>query len=405
MAAFSASLSESLSASRRPTARSSTGLTADGLLSRRAFLARRLHHRLFMNNRLTQNRLSNTQVLGFAVMLVALVLATAGLLLPVLGILLLVFAGLLFGVFIQAVSDWPAKHARLSYRTSFLIVVVLMLLSIGIGCFYLGSQVVRRADELWSQLESALQTADQRLAQNDWTSEHLPSVSEMQQKVADSTSSILPEMYQGLQWFGWGATGALVIFFIGLYAAYEPELYRTGLIKLIPQDQRSRAEQVLNELKSALRLWLVGRILSMVIVGIATTVMLGLLGVPLSMSLGVLAALLTFIPNIGPLIAALPQMLLAVNVGSQTVLYVLLFNVILQTIESYLITPLVQRHEVSLPPILTIAAQLVMGVLVGIIGVMMAAPLVVVAMVLIQMLYVHDCLGDAPPGQLTSDSR
>lgn len=76
---------------------------------------------------------------------------------------------------------------------------------------------------------------------------------------------------------------------------------------------------------------------------------------PAGISLGVLAALLTFIPNIGPL-AALPQMLLAVNVGTQTVLYVLLFNVNLQTVESYLITPLVQRHELSLPPILTIAA-------------------------------------------------
>ncbi len=357
-----------------------------------------------MNKPITLNRVTNSQIFGLALILAALVLATAGLFTPILSILLLVFAGLLFGVFVHAVSAWPAKHTPLSYRVSFLAVVTLLLLSIGVGSFYLGSQVVQRADELWTQLQTAVQTADERLSQNDWASENLPSVSEMQEKVANSTGAILPEMFQGLQWFGWGATGALVIFFVGLYAAYDPGLYRTGLIKLVPMDRRDRAEEVLDQLNSALRLWIVGRLLSMSMVGIATAVAMWWLEVPLPVSLGVLAALLTFIPNIGPLIAAVPQMLLAVNIGSGTVLYVLLFNVILQTVESYLITPLIQRHEVSLPPILTIAAQLVMGVLVGIIGVMMAAPLVVVAMVIVQMLYVQDCLGDEMPGQLTGDS-
>ncbi len=345
----------------------------------------------------------NLQVLIFATLLAALVLATAGLFTPTLSVLLLVFAGLLFGVFVNAMSALPARITPLSYRTSFLAVVTLMLLSIGVGCFYLGSQVARRTDELWKQLQSAIQTADERLAQNNWTSELMPSVAEMQEKVADSSSAILPEMYQGLQWFGWGATAALVIFFVGLYAAYEPDLYRNGLIKLMPIERRERAKEVLNELRSALGRWLVGRFFSMAIVGIATGTAMWLLEIPLPMSLGVIAALLTFIPNFGPLLAAVPQMLLAVNGGTQTLVYVLLFNVILQTVESYLITPLVQRHEVSLPPILTIAAQLVMGVLVGIIGVMMAAPLVVVVMVLVQMLYVQDRLGDDQSGQVTSD--
>ncbi len=355
-----------------------------------------------MNQPITLNRATNKQVFAIAVLLASLVLATAGLFVPTLSILMLILAGLLFGVFVHSISAWPAKHTPLSYRSSYLVVVTLMLVSIGIGCFYLGSQVVRRADELSAQLQSAVQTADERLLQNAWASEHLPSVSEMQ--VTPSTSSILPEMFQGLQWVGWGATGALVVFFVGLYAAYEPDLYRTGVVKLVPKDRRGRAGEVLNELKSALGLWIVGRLLSMTIVGVATAIAMWVLGIPLPISLGILAALLTFIPNIGPLLAAVPQMLLAINVSTQAVLYVLLFNVILQTVESYLITPLVQRHEISLPPILTIAAQLVMGVSVGVIGVMMAAPLVVLAMVLVQMLYVEDRLGDEQPGQLTSES-
>jgi predicted PurR-regulated permease PerM len=141
----------------------------------------------------------------------------------------------------------------------------------------------------------------------------------------------------------------------------------------------------------------------MSIVGILTSLGLWLLGVPLPITLGFVAAFLTFIPNLGPLLAAVPQALLALNVGPQTVVYVLIFNLVLQGVESYLFTPIIQRHEVTLPPILTIAAQLLMGVLFGIIGVMMAAPLVVATMVIVQMLYVHDYLGDEHPGELTAD--
>ncbi len=355
-------------------------------------------------NRLSDSpRATKAEVFVITVLLTALVLATAGLLVPTLSILMLVCAGLLFGVFVHALAAWPAHHTPLSYQGSFLLVVTLMLVSIGIGFFYLGSQAVRQADKLRTQLQSAVQTTEARLSQNRWVSENLPSVSELQERMIQSTGSILPEMFQGLQWIGWSATGALVIFFVGLYAAYEPSLYRTGLVKLVPMNRRDRVRNVLDELNVALRLWIVGRLLSMAIVGVATTAGLWLLDVPLPISLGVLAALLTFVPNIGPLMAAVPQMLLATNIGTQTVLYVLLFNIVLQTVESYLISPLVQRHEVSLPPILTIAAQLVMGAMVGIIGVMMAAPMVVVVLVMVQMLYVHDQLGDSHPGKLTSD--
>jgi predicted PurR-regulated permease PerM len=125
------------------------------------------------------------------------------------------------------------------------------------------------------------------------------------------------------------------------------------------------------------------------------------MGIPLPVTLGVVAALLTFIPNVGPILAAVPQPLLALNVSPQTAPYVLALNLVLQGIESYLITPMIQRHEVTLPPILTIAAQLLMGVLFGMIGIMMAAPLVVVALVLVQLLYIHDRFGDENPGRLT----
>jgi predicted PurR-regulated permease PerM len=348
------------------------------------------------------HRAPKFQTLLVTLVLLALVLATAELLVPALSVILLTFAGLLFGVFVHGLSEWLANHSSASYRTSYLVVVALLLLVIGVGCFYLGSQVVTRADELWTKLQTTVDSADNPPPANQWLREHLPNVSQLQKQLTDSTSAILPKMFQGLQWLGWTITGALVIFFIGLYAAYEPQLYRAGLVRLVSIDRRPRMNEVLDQLKRSLGRWIVGRFVSMTIVGLLTAIAMWLLGVPLPVSLGVLAALLTFIPNIGPLLAAIPQLLLAADLGTQTVFYVLLFNLILQTVESYMITPVVQRHEVSLPPILTIAAQLLMGVVAGIIGVMMAAPLVVVAMVLVQMLYVHDYLGDSEAGELTA---
>jgi len=240
----------------------------------------------------------------------------------------------------------------------------------------------------------------QRWKQHDWANENLPKPEELEKMVTEKSGEMLPTMMYGLQWLGWGLTGGMVILFIGLYAAYEPDLYRGGLLKLVPMDRRPHAFELLTKLKSTLTRWIIARLMSMAVIGVLTTVGLWFLGVPLAGTLGVIAALCTFIPNIGPLLAAVPQLLLAINVGEDTVFYVLIFNLVLEGFESYLITPLIQKHEVSLPPILTIAAQLLMSVLFGVIGLMMAAPLVVVIMVLVQVLYIHDRLGDPNPGEL-----
>src|SRR6056297_1024611 len=335
-----------------------------------------------------------------ALLLFGVILATANLFVMVISVLLLVFAGILFGIFIHGVSNWPAAHTRLSYRFYYVTVVVCLLAIIGIGLYYLGAQVAQRADQFWAELQQSIEQANARLNQFESLEQYLPSAEQTRNVIADSR--LMPNMLSGLRRAGWALTGGLVIFFVGLYAAAAPELYREGTAKLFPTDRREQVKQILSKLRAALGLWLVGRFMSMAIVGVLTSIGLWLLGVPLPITLGVLAALLTFIPNIGPLLAAIPQVLLALNVGTNTALYVILFNIALQGIESYLITPMIQRHEATLPPILTISAQLLMAVLVGVIGIMMAAPLVVVAMVLVQMLYVHDRLGDRHPGQLTS---
>jgi predicted PurR-regulated permease PerM len=261
----------------------------------------------------------------------------------------------------------------------------------------MGSRIAFQMSELSEQLQSSREELTRRFQQYNWNTEYLPTSSQVQEAF---TGGFLPRVVQGLQAAVWALTALVVIAFVGLYLAYDPDVYITGLVKLFPQHRRRRYRQLLETMRSALSYWILGRFISMALVGVLTAVGLWLLGIPLPITLGVLAALLTFIPNIGPIISAVPQALIALQVGVNAVAYVLIFNVVLQGVESYLITPVIQRYEVTLPPAVTISVQLLMGVLVGIIGIMMAAPLTAAIMVIVQSLYIADQLHDPNPGEL-----
>jgi predicted PurR-regulated permease PerM len=129
-------------------------------------------------------------------------------------------------------------------------------------------------------------------------------------------------------------------------------------------------------------------------VGIMTATGLWLLGVEFALVLGILAMLLELVPNLGPVMAAIPALLLASGQGGAQMAYVTLLYFGVQTIESYVLLPLVQQKMVWLPPAITIFAVVLLGMLTGIGGVLFAAPLTVVLMVLIKTLYVEDALGD-----------
>ena len=186
----------------------------------------------------------------------------------------------------------------------------------------------------------------------------------------------------------------VLIFFIGLFFAAQPGVYLDGIVKLAPLSKRPRAREALTAAGDALTWWLVGKFISMAIIGVLTGLGLWLLGIELAISLALLAAVLTFIPNFGPIIAAIPAVLIGLLQSPLTAVWVVALYVAIQTIESYLITPLIQQRTVSLPPALTITTQLLMGVLLGGMGLALATPLTAAGLVLVRMLYIEDLLGD-----------
>jgi predicted PurR-regulated permease PerM len=190
-----------------------------------------------------------------------------------------------------------------------------------------------------------------------------------------------------------GVLGYIVLIaFFGLYLALSPETYADGAIRLIPVGRRDRARGVMHEAADTLRHWLLGTSAIMVFLGVLTYVALKLIGVPLALLLAVVSGLAAFVPVIGPMVAGGLMILVALSESWQLALWAGGFYLVLQGLESYLLTPLIQERAVALPPAVVIAAQVLMGLLFGILGVILATPLAALALVLIKRLYVEDLL-------------
>jgi predicted PurR-regulated permease PerM len=178
----------------------------------------------------------------------------------------------------------------------------------------------------------------------------------------------------------------LIVVVIGLFLAADPGLYRRGVVRLVPHASRAKAEETLSTAAYALRWWLFGQLVSMLLLGVSTSI--GLL------VLGVLVALFTFVPFLGPILAGIPVVLIGFAEGMQTGLLVLAFYLILQNVEGNVLTPMIQHRAVELPPALLISTQVLFGTLFGAVGLILAAPLAAVGLVAVNLLYIEGVLGD-----------
>lgn len=184
------------------------------------------------------------------------------------------------------------------------------------------------------------------------------------------------------------------VLFVGIFLAIRPQFYRDHFALLFPPGRRSRVTEILDDVGETLFAWLQGRAATMAITGVGTAIVLWLLGVPLALTLGVITGLLTFIPNIGAILALTLSMLVALSQGPGVVLGVVIAYGVLQFIESNIVTPVIQQHQTSVPPPILLSAQLMMAVTTGFLGVLVATPLVAAVIVLVREVYVKDVLGD-----------
>ncbi len=304
--------------------------------------------------------------------------------------LLVTFAGILVAVLLRSLSQWVQRFRPMG-DTAALAVVCLALIALGTG----GALLI--ANPLQTQVAELLDTLPQAVSEVREQVSRVPLGQRVMAQMAgnDQGGSGAPAAL--MRWASSLVTlGGYVVLmvFVGLFLAAEPAVYRRGLVRLFPLAMRRRVDEVCCEVGESLQRWLVGRAALMLVVAVATWIGLMLLGIPLALALAVLAGLLTFIPNFGPLLSAVPAMLLALLQSPMHAVYVGLLYLAIQTAESYTLEPYVMRKADDLPPALVVAGQLFLGVTLGAPGVILATPLIVVLAVLVQRLYVEDVLGD-----------
>lgn len=325
-------------------------------------------------------------------------LAAAGALVPVLLVLLLwkaaqavllIFAGYLMSVFLRAPIPFLRGRTGLSHRAAFgIVLLVLAALLVALG-FWTAPRVAEQADELSRQIPQAVEQLSGQLDRYEWSRWLQARIESGQQRMDGSWLSGALGVFSSVV----GAvTGFVVVLWAGIYFAFDPRLYRRGLTALVPRRRRERVAEVFGEADETLRYWMLGMLASMTVVGILTWIGLSALGIPLAFILALLSALLTFIPNFGPIASTIPPALLALAQEPIKALWIVLLYLGIQTVESYLITPMIQKKAIEMQPALILMAQVVLALLFGFMGLVVAMPLAAALLVIVQRLYIEDVL-------------
>lgn len=297
-------------------------------------------------------------------------------------VLLLVLAGALIAIFFRSLAGLIQKKTKWSSTVCLLISTIGTFLLIAAVCWLIGAKVQAQVAELSDTLPATI----------DKTKAHLQSTP-LGKKIVEKLSS--PEtadkakgVAQRLFSTTFGILGDLyVVIFLGLFFTVSPKPYVEGFLHLVPTGGRRKARTVIDTIGDNLKKWLKGKLFAMLVVFVLTAVGLLIVGVPMWLTLSIIAGLLNFIPNFGPLIAMIPAVLISFLQGTNTALIIAGLYIVIQVIESNFITPMVQNKLIQIPPGLIIIAQLVMGVLTGSWGLVLATPLVAIVMAVVQETY------------------
>lgn len=316
---------------------------------------------------------------------------------------LLIFASILMAVFILSlvagIRNLPiiGKWLKNAPHGVMVTLVLMILFAIFAGFITLfGQELFDQLDEMKTALPIALSKLQNYMDQtpymtqiSDWLAQndHFNPFQDAMSKAMTLMPSILSGIMNGL-------TNFMIIVLLGIFFAISPSIYVNSFIALIPPARRNRGRYLFRQTYKALRQWLMGQFVVMFFVGVCTSVALWWMDVPFALAMGFISFLLDFIPVLGPWIAAIPIILIALLFTPDMVLWVILMMVIVQQLESYVVAPLVQQKLVNLPPVALLVSQVIMGSLTGFFGIALATPFAVTLIVWVQVLYIKFTLGD-----------
>ncbi len=327
------------------------------------------------------------QVLGLTTLLVALAL----LLWSAAEIFLLAFAAVLLAVFLNTPARFASDRMGVPHGVALALTILALIGLAAAGSWLMGPRLAEQTQQLSTQIPNSVRELRDMIEgwpAGPWLVERLT----LQDGLSFSNVDVVSRV-TGTASLLWDAAAKLVfVVFLAVFLASAPRTYRDGTVRLFPIRRQDRALEVMNTLGHALQGWLLGQIGAMVLVGGLTALGLWAIGVPLALILGLIAGLAEFVPIVGPFLAFLPAALLAMSQGMNMLLWVAALYVVIQQLEGNVIVPLLQRRTVDLPPPLTLSAVFVFGAAFGALGLLIAVPLLAVALVLVKMMYLDQVL-------------
>jgi predicted PurR-regulated permease PerM len=303
-------------------------------------------------------------------------------------VILIVIGAILVAVLLRLVAEPFTRWLRLPESVG-LVCSGLVTVAVVAGAGYLfGTQIDAELTEVVQRANSGVTNIMHQLQSSSTGKIVL-------QHIQGGSGFSFPSFLSGLFSVSISFLEAVVITVIGgFYLAVQPALYRSGLGKLFPRRIRDEVNETIDDIGVGLRLWLIGQLIQMVLIGALTTMAVWFVGLPSPLALGVIAALAEFVPYIGPLIAAVPAILVASTQGLNTVIWTAIAYLAIHQIEGNLVVPLIQRQLIFIPPAVVLLGIVTILFVFGGVSVIFAGPIAVIVFVAIKKLYVREALGE-----------
>jgi predicted PurR-regulated permease PerM len=303
------------------------------------------------------------------------------------GVILMAFGAIILAMLVRLGAKPFMRWLSVPEPFALVISGLVILIVIGGTGYLFGSRISGEFQDVAQRVVSGSTNIESYLKGSEFGNFLLNHVSGSDVSVTGIVSSFLKMSTSFLE--------ALVIMVISAaYLAAQPGHYRDGFIWLFPPRAHRRAAEIIDGVGEALRLWLLGQLIEMILIGALSTLAVWIIGVPSPLALGLIAGVGEFIPYLGPLLAAIPALLVAITKSPEATLWTAIAYLVIHQIEGNLVAPLIQRRMVLIPPAVMLLGIVSITYLFGAVAIIFAAPIVVVIFAAVSLLYVRDTLGE-----------
>ena len=303
------------------------------------------------------------------------------------GVLLMAFGAIVFALLLRLIAEPFVRWLSLPRSVALILSGLVILAVIGGAGYLFGTRISAQLQDVIDRAGSGTAAVQNILEGSPFGKFLLSHLSNVSFSITEVLSGVLTMSTRALE-------GLAIMLISGVYLAAQPALYRRGVISLFPPGAHRRVAETFDEIGEALRLWLIGQLIQMLLIGALASLAVWIIGVPSPLALGLIAAVGEFVPYLGPILAAIPAALVALTKSGDAALWTLAAYLVIHQIEGNLVIPLVQRHLVAIPPAIMLLGIVAITYLFGPIFILFVAPMAVVIFAAINLLYVRDTLGE-----------